>query len=411
MIADRNFLSPSLVNDPHPYLHALRSADPVHWSEHHQAWILTRYDDVAGAFLDERLSAARVRSLLPIELSAEERQAFDPIYRLLGNWMVFTDNPDHARLRRLGRAAFTGRMVERLRPTIAGLVDGLITEIERERRVDFVRRFAFPLPATVIAKLLGVPEEDLGRFKQWSEDVASLIFGGSGGPERRDRALRGLLALEGYFRGLLERFQREPADNLLTELGRAEEKGDVLSADEVIATCVLLLFAGHETTANLLGTGLFHLDRHPDERRRLVENPGIAPRAVEELLRFDGPTKMQVRMAREDVELRGKRIRAGQRVLLCQSAANRDPQRFPDPDRLDLDRTDNEHLAFGIGIHHCLGAPLARLEAEIALAALAERLPGLRVATDDPEWHVTILSRGLASLPVTAMEGRAHRGT
>lgn len=400
MIDDRSFLSPPLVADPHPYLHALRAEDPVHWSEPHQAWILTRYDDVTSAFLDERLSAARVRSLLPIEPSAEERQSFDPIYRLLGNWMVFTDNPDHARLRRLARAAFSGRMVERLRPSIAALVDGLIAEIARERRVDFVRRFAFPLPATVIAKLLGVPEDDLGRFQQWSTDVAALVFGGSGGAERRDRALRGLLALERYFRDLLERLQREPADNLLSELARAEEKGDVLSADEVIATCVLLLFAGHETTANLLGTSLFHLDGHPDERRRLAESPELAAAAVEELLRFDGPTKMQVRMAKEDVELRGKRILAGQRVLLCQSAANRDPERFPDPDRLDLDRRDHEHLAFGIGIHYCLGAPLARLEAEIALAAIFARLPELRVVTDDPEWHATILSRGLASLPV-----------
>jgi cytochrome P450 len=246
----------------------------------------------------------------------------------------------------------------------------------------------------------------LGRFKQWSEDLAALVFGGSGAAERHDRALRGLAALEGYFRGLLERFQREPADNLLTDLARAEEKSDVLSADEVIATCVLLLFAGHETTANLLGTSILHLDRHPDERRRLAESPGLARQAVEELLRFDGPTKMQVRMAKEDVELRGKRIRAGQRVLLCQAAANRDPTRFTDPDRLDLGRLDNEHLAFGIGIHYCLGAPLARLEAEIALGTIAVELPEIRVATDAPEWHATILSRGLASLPVTvAKEG------
>jgi cytochrome P450 len=400
MIADRSFLSPTLVKDPHPYLHELRAAAPVHWSECHHAWILTRHDDVASAFLDERLSAARVRSLLPIEPSVDDRRIFDAIYRLLGSWMVFTDNPDHARLRRLARAAFTGRMIERLRPTIAGLVDGLIDELARERRVDFVRRFAFPLPATVIANLLGVPAEDLGRFKEWSEDVAALVFGGAGGAQRRDRALRGLLALESYFRDLLERFRRAPADNLLTELARAEEKGDVLSADEVIATCVLLLFAGHETTANLLGTSVFHLDRHPDARRRLAEDPGLAPRAVEELLRFDGPTKMQVRLATEDLELRGKRIRSGQRVLLCQSAANRDPERFSDPDRLDLDRTDDEHLAFGIGIHFCLGAPLARLEAEIALRAIAERLPELRVTTDDPPWQATILSRGLAALPV-----------
>jgi len=401
MVADRNFLSPDLVADPYPYLHALRAEDPVHWSEPHQAWILTRYDDVESAFLDERLSAARVRSLLPAEPSADDRQTFDAIYRLLGNWMVFIDNPDHARLRRLARAAFTGRMVERLRPTIEAIVDGLITEIERERHVDFVSRFAFPLPATVIAKLLGVPEEDLGRFQRWSQDVSSLVFGGSGGAGRRERAVRGLLALERYFRALLDRRQREPADDLLSELARAEEKGDVLSADEVIATCALLLFAGHETTANLLSTGFLHLDRHPHERRWLAENPALTSRAVEELLRFDGPTKLQVRMATQDMELRGKRVGAGQRVLLCQSAANRDPERFLEPDRLDLGRNFDEHLAFGIGIHYCLGAPLARLEAEIAFRGLVERLAELHVDPGDVEWYATISSRGLATLPVS----------
>jgi cytochrome P450 len=277
----------------------------------------------------------------------------------------------------------------------------LITEIERERQVDFVSRFAFPLPATVIAKLLGVPEEDLGRFQRWSQDVSSLVFGGSGGAGRRERAVRGLLALERYFRALLDRRQREPADDLLSELARAEEKGDVLSADEVIATCALLLFAGHETTANLLSTGFLHLDRHPHERRWLAENPALTSRAVEELLRFDGPTKLQVRMATQDMELRSKRVGAGQRVLLCQSAANRDPDRFLEPDRLDLGRNFDEHLAFGIGIHYCLGAPLARLEAEIAFRGLVERLPELHVDPGDVEWYATISSRGLATLPVS----------
>jgi len=400
MVADRNFLSPDLVADPHPYFHALRAADPVHWSEPHQAWILTRYDDVEHAFLDERLSAARVRSLLPAEPSDDDLHAFDPILRLLGNWMVFTDNPAHARLRRLARAAFTGRMIERLRPAIETLVHGLIDEVERAPQFDFVGRFAFPMPATVIAKLLGVPEDDLELFKQWSGDLSSLIFGGSGGAARRSRAVRGLLALEEFFRALLARRQREPCDDLLSALARAEEGGQVLSADEVTGTCVLLLFAGHETTTNLLGTSVYHLDRHPDARRMLVAEPVLAAHAVEELLRFDGPTKLQVRIAGEDLEIRGKRVRAGQRVLLCQTAANRDPERFADPDRLDLARQVDEHLAFGIGIHYCLGAPLARLEGEIALRALAERLPRMRVLPGEVAWHATISSRGVATLPV-----------
>ena len=351
MIADRSFLSAEVVADPYPYLHALRSEDPVHWSKLHQAWVLTRYDDVSRAFLDERFSSARVGSLLPIEPSNEERDAFAPIVRLLGNWMVFTDPPDHARLRRLARAAFSVRIVERLRPTIESLVERFIADIAREGQVDFVARFASPLPANVIAALLGVPVVDRGRFQRWSEEMAPLVFGGGQTGQRRDRALGSLVALEAYFRDLLDRYRSEPGENLLSALARAEEKGDVLSADEVIGNCVLLLFAGLETTANLLGTGVLHLDRHPEERRRLEANPALAPVAVEELLRYDGPSKMQGRIAAEDVEIRGRRIRAGERVLLCQAAANRDPERFPEPDRLDFDRPDNEHLAFGVGMH------------------------------------------------------------
>jgi len=399
LIADRSFLDPDLVADPHPYLHRLRAEDPVHWSEHHQAWVLTRYDDVASAFLDTRLSAERVGSLLPAAPTAEERETFDPIYRMLGNWMVFTDPPVHTRLRRLARAAFTGRTVERMRPVIRSVVHALIDDLANQRRMDFVRGFAYPLPATVIAHLLGVPESDLGRFKQWSDDVATIVFGASDRAGRRDRAPRGLLALERYFRALLDRYRREPADNLLSDLARAEEKGDVLSSDEVVATCVLLLFAGHDTTANLLATGVFHLDRNPDEWQRLGRDARLAVSSVEELLRYDGPTKMQVRIAKEGVEVGGKSIRAGQRLLLCQAAANRDPERFADPDRLDLGRLDNDHVAFGLGIHHCLGAPLARLEGQVAFAALAERLPGLRVV-ESPAWRPTILGRGLDALPV-----------
>jgi cytochrome P450 len=399
LIADRSFLDPDLVADPHPYLHRLRAEDPVHWSEHHQAWLLTRYDDVAAAFLDMRLSSERVGSLLPTAPTAEERETFDPIYRMLGNWMVFTDPPAHSRLRRLARAAFTGRTVERMRPVIQSVVDSLIDELARERRMDFVRGFAYPLPATVIAHLLGVPESDLGRFKQWSDDVATIVFGASDRAGRRDRAPRGLVALERYFRALLDRYRREPADNLLSDLARAEEKGDVLSSDEVVATCVLLLFAGHDTTTNFVATGVFHLGRNPDEWQRLGQDRRLAASAVEELLRYDGPTKMQVRIAKEDVELGGKGIRAGQRLLLCQAAANRDPERFADPDRLDLGRRENDHVAFGLGVHHCLGAPLARLEGQVAFAALAERLPGLRVI-QSPAWRPTILGRGLDALPV-----------
>ena len=402
MIPDCDFLSAEMVENPHPYLHRLRAEDPVHWSRAHRAWILTRYDDVSAAFLDhKRISSRRLGSLLPTDSTEEEQEGFDPIYRLLGNWMVFQDPPDHARLRRLARAAFSGRMISRLRTDIETLVDELIGDVEREGTCDFVSTFAYPLPATVIAKMLGIPERDLDRFRGWSEEIKPLVFGGAGRDARLDRAMNGLRALEAFLRELFDRYQREPGENLMTELGRAEEKGDVLSADEVTATCLLLLFAGHETTTNLIGTSMLHLARHPDERRRIAEGRGLATSAVEEMLRYDGPSKVMVRLADESFELRGKQIEKGQRLILCQAAANRDPEAFPDPDRIDVGRDPNEHVAFGLGIHFCLGAPLARLEAEIALGELARRLPDLRVTTPRPQWQPHVLGRGLISLPIS----------
>lgn len=401
MIDDCDFLAPQMVEDPHPYLHRLRAEDPVHWSRAHRAWVLTRYDDVSAAFLDpKRLSSRRIGSLLPTDASAQEQASFDPIYRLLGNWMVFQDPPVHARLRRLARAAFSGRMVARLRPEIERLVDEMIGRVERAGECDFMTEFAYPLPATVIAKLLGIPTADLERFRGWSEDIKPLVFGGEVRAARRGRAMSGLRALEVFLRALFERYQREPGDNLMTELGRAEEKGDVLSADEVTATCVLLLFAGHETTMNLLATSMLHLARHRDQRARIAAEPALAASAVEEMLRFDGPAKLMVRLADESFELRGKAIEKGQRVIVCQAAANRDPEVFADPDRIDVAREPNEHLGFGLGIHFCLGAPLARLEGEVALRELARRLPNLRVTTDAPRWAPNVMTRGLLSLPV-----------
>jgi len=399
MIEDLSFLSPELVADPYPYLHRLRAEDPVHWSERHQGWMLTRYDDTAAAFRDPRLSSARVGSLLPYDLSPEDRVEFSPIFRLLANWMVFKDPPEHARLRRLARFAFAGRIVEAWRPMIQRVVDDLIDGLERSGGGDFVSSFAYALPSTVIAHVLGVPPEDFARFKTWADAIAPLVFG-EAVEDRRQRAKHGLLELEAYCRSLLARAKRENAETLLGTLSRAEEQGDVLSDDEVVATCILLLFAGHETTTNLLASGVLSLDRAPEEKLRLAADPALAASAVEEFLRYEGPLKMQVRIATEDLELAGRKLGRGQRVFLIQAAANRDPARFADPDRLDLGRRDNDHMAFGYGIHHCLGAPLARLEGQIAFLRLVERLPSLRVTTERPEWRQTILSRSLKSLPV-----------
>jgi cytochrome P450 len=245
-----------------------------------------------------------------------------------------------------------------------------------------------------------VPRADLEQFSEWSHELEPIIMGGLTPAERRERAVRSLTGLERYFTDLLGHYRRSPADNLLTALSRAEEQGDALTPDEVVGTCILLLFAGHETTTNLIANGVAALDKNPAAREQLRRNPDLAVSAVEELLRFDGPVKVQVRVAIEDLEIRGRPIRSGQRVFLVLAAANRDPERFVSPDELDLTRQENDHVAFGYGIHHCLGAPLARLEAQIVFAELVRRLPTLRVAAPGPRWRETALGRGMTQLPI-----------
>jgi cytochrome P450 len=301
-------------------------------------------------------------------------------------------------------------MVEALRPAVEEIVEELAASLAAADRADFVAEFAYPLPSRVIALLLGVPANDRGDFKRWSEEIEPIVFGGPDDrAERRGRARQGLLELERYFGELLERRRREPADDLLSALARAEEAGDALSRDEVVATCILLLFAGHETTTNLIGTGLLSLVRNPSEMGRLRADRALLRGAVDELLRYEGPTKAQPRVAAVDLELRGRRIRRGERLFLVQAAANRDPAKFADPDRLDVGRADNDHLAFGYGIHHCLGAPLARLEAEVAFGRLLAAPWDLEL-DGAPEWRRTVLSRGVRRLPVRVRAGPGPRG-
>lgn len=401
-VADVDLLAPAAVADPQGALADLREHDPVHWSDVHRAWILTRYDDVAAALLDrERLSSDRVTSVFEQRLSPEERAQREPTFRILGKWMVFLDPPDHTRLRDLVRTAFTSRAVESLRPRVAELVEMLLREPLERGRVDLVRDVAYPLPATVIAEMLGVPPGDRELFKAWSDDITVLVFGGTDEPGRRDRAQKGIVELAAYLSDLVADYRRKPADNLITRLVQAQERSDRLSDDEVVSTCTLLLFGGHETTTNLIANGFLALLRRPDQLDLLAGSPEVAVSAVEELNRYDGPSKFVVRRAAADVEIRGRTIAAGDAVLLAQCAANRDPRRFDEPDRLDLRRERNRHAAFGFGIHYCLGAPLARMEAQEALPRLAVALRGAELAIDEPQWQPLVVSRALVSLPLT----------
>jgi cytochrome P450 len=390
---------PEVLADPYPVLERLRDEDPVHWSEVLGGWVLTRYADVRAALADPRLSADRITPFRTRRASSAG-EAVEELLRRVGLWVVFTDPPTHTRLRQALGRAFTGRLVELRRPRIEAIVDGLLDRLGGAGEIDLIRDFAFPLPVAVIGDLLGVPAEDHERLKRWSDELATFVGSSLATPDKYERAARGVADMHEYFEDVVARRRRLPADDLVTALLAAGEPGDALSHDELVASCVLLLFAGHETTTHLIGNGALALLGQPEAARAWRDDPMLTAPAVEELLRYDGPTAAMVRIAREDVAIGGRVIRRGDRLFLMISAANRDPRQFPDPDRLDLRRADNRHLGFGHGIHFCLGAPLARLEGQIALPALLGRFPGLAPGRAAPEWLDSLVFRGMRSLPV-----------
>ena len=395
-MADLQFnpMDPDFIADPYPTYHRLRTEDPVHLSPL-GFWVLTRYDDVVGALRDPRLAKEAIAGFVAARFGAPMPS--------MGQSMLDRDPPDHTRLRSLVSKAFTPRVVEGLRPHIQQIVDGLIDRVESAGEMDLIEEFAYPLPVTVISEMLGVPVADHERFKGWSLDIArsldSLLV-----PPDSDVPQRGIEArhaLAEYFRALIAERRAVPRGDLLSALIAAEEAGDRLSEHELLATCILLLIAGHETTVNLLGNGTLALLRNPGELRRLRENPALIGTAVEELLRYDGPVQRTARIPSEDVTIGGRTIAKGEMVMPFVGAADRDPAHFADPDRLDIGRTDNRHIAFGWGIHFCLGAPLARVEGQIAINTLVQRLPKLALTTDTPEYRQSLTLRGLKSLPVT----------
>jgi len=388
-----NPMEPEFIADPYPMYHRLRTEDPVH----HSAlgfWVLTRYEDVVTALRDPRLAKEAIASFVAARFGA-------PL-PAMGLSMLDRDPPDHTRLRGLVSKAFTPRVVEGLRPRIQEIVDGLLAGVAARGSMDLIEEFAYPIPVAVICEMLGVPIEDHERFKGWSIDIArglDLIWLGPDSDVGR-RSVAARQALAEYFRGLIAQRRAAPRNDLLSGLIAAEEAGDKLNEMELLATCILLLIAGHETTVNLIGNGMLALLRHRDQLERLQRDPGLIASAVEELLRFDGPVQRTARIPSEDVTIGGHTIAKGEMVMPFIGAADRDPAQFPDPDRLDIGRADNRHIAFGWGIHFCLGAPLARIEGQIAINTLLRRLPKVSLATAEPEYRPSLTLRGLKALPV-----------
>ncbi len=395
--------NPATNADPFPEFARLRAEDPVHWSSAMKAWIITRHADVKQVALNRQISADRLTPFF--KTNAEyQRGSIDSLVRYLNHWMGFRDPPDHTRLRRLFNKAFTPTSVSNLRPGIEGivahLIDGMEAKARRGETVDYIADFAYPLPASVIMDLLGVPRADLERVKIWSDDIALFIGTAQVAGNKYLRAEAGAKAMADYFLGLIAARTAEPRDDMISNLLLARDDREALTTDEIIGTCILLLFAGHETTTNLIGNGFLYAMRNRDQWERLVSDTGLAESAVEEFLRYDGPSGALARVAGADIEMGGRTIRQGQRVFAFMNAANRDPEAFEDPERFDIGREPNAHLTFGHGIHFCLGAPLARLEAQIATTRLAERLPGIRLSGGDPEWHDSLILRGVKRLPV-----------
>jgi len=384
------------IANPFAAMRELREREPLHWSGSLGGWVLTRYEDCRFVFMDKRFSADRMRPFFR-HLSPEKRARVKELEWSIGLWAVFMDPPDHTRLRRLMNGGFTSRAIARMEGRIAGIVDELLDAAARLGGMDFVADFSYPLPAAVIMEMLGVPRGELARFKPWSEDMALFVGNALATPDKYDRAEAATQQMAAYFRALIAERRARPQDDLISALIAAGADGEVLSEAELVATCILLLFAGHETTANLLANGLYHLLKNPDQLALLKAKPELAESAVEEMLRYDGPSAALVRIALEDVQLHGRTIERGQRVFTMLNAANRDPRQFADPERFDIARTPNRNITFGHGIHFCIGAPLARLEGRIAIPRVLERLPDLRLV-EEPTWTDSLILRGVKAL-------------
>lgn len=391
---------PEARADPFPLYRRLREEDPVHWSELLDAWVLTRYDDVVAVLKDPRFSAARDTSRNRyIQEAVAARGEMDGSAR--ANTVLTADPPQHTRMRLLVSKAFLPRAVEKLRPRIQELADELLAAPREPGHLDVLMDFAYPLPVIVIAELLGVPTEDRAQFKRWSDDVVATLGGAFDRPGLAERGTQSWQELSQYFRETIAERRREPGNDLVSVLVAAADQGDVLSEEQLVATCAVMLIAGNETTRNLIGNGMLALLRNPDQLERLWEDPSLVDSAVEELLRYAGPVQSTARVATEDIEIDGTVVERGQLVVTVLAAANRDPTHFPDPDQLDITRQDNHHVAFGYGVHSCLGQPLARLEARIAFDTLARRISNPRLAIDEVEWGPSFILRGVESLPIT----------
>lgn len=396
-------VSPEFVADPYPLLERLRQEEPVYWSNGIGGWLLTRYDDILVSFRQTSHYSNENRLGKAVEyLPPEKRAKFKPFedhYATKG--LLHSDPPDHTRLRALVTKEFTVTIVEKMRPRIQEVVNGLLDDAEKRGQMDVVPDLAAALPVQVIAEILGVPPPDRYLIRKWTDDI--LRFQGVNKPSEGDlsRAQDALIEIRSYIKGMIEERRRQPRGDLMGKFVAAESDGQRLSEAELINTCVTLFTAGHETTLSLISNTIYTLLANNDQYRLLKDDPGLLESAIEESLRYESPVSRQTRLMKDDTELAGKKIKKGEIVFQMLNAANRDPAYFTDPDKFDIQRKKNRHIAFGNGIHFCVGAALSRTEAFIAVGSAISRFPNLRLVDDKPDWDVTKRnSRVLRTLPV-----------
>ena len=390
-------LEPQVLADPYPLYERLRREDPVHWDPYLHAWVVTRYADVITVLHD--FSAARTPT--PEQLSAIGLSKLTPLARVMVKQMLFLDPPSHSRIRGLAACAFTPARVAALKNRIQQLADELLDKVASSGRMDVLADFAEPLPAIVTSELFGVSTEFALQLKTWSAKFAEMLGNFQHNPDRIPSMLDTIENLTEFFRKAVEDQRKKPCPGLVHSLVKAEVEGDRLTEEEIIANCIITLVGGLETTTNLIGNGMLTLLCHPDEMRRLRNDPALIVSAVEELLRFESPSQHTARLAPADLELGGKAIKKRQAVIAVMGAGNRDPERFTDPNRLDLTRQDNRHLAFGWAAHFCFGAPLARLEGQVAFATLLRRFPNIALEPGPIVWRENLGLRGLTALQIS----------
>lgn len=399
MQTDLDLFSPAFQADPFPTFAQMRTQEPVYQLmvptvAGRKYWIVTRYEDVESILKDKRFTKG-IRYLL----SAEELTRIPQVFTKLSNNMLNSDPPDHTRLRSLISMAFTPRLLEQWRPRIQAIIDELIDRVQEKGEMDLIEDFAFPLPATILIEMFGIPDEDKQRFRTWSNSIVEAI----GNLEALLRSDAVIAEFEAYLYQLINEKRQHPSDDLLSQLIQSEAEGNKLSTKELVSTIFLFLIAGHESTTNFISNALLALLQHPDQMKLLREDLSLIKIALEECLRYQGPLmKATYRWALEDVELRGKMIQRGDEVALMLASANRDPEAFTNPDMLDILRQENRHLAFGKGIHFCIGAPLGRMEGQLAITTLLKRLPNLHLSVEPQTltWRPGFFIMGLDRLPL-----------